>query len=43
MRQLPVQLPPERPRGEGGGSLFGLACLVAVVFAAAWWAAGALL
>jgi len=42
MRRLPVELPPEDPRRERGGSLFGLICLVAGLFALAWWVAGML-
>jgi hypothetical protein len=40
MRRLPVELPPEDPRRERGGSLFGLICLVAGLFTLAGWAAG---
>ncbi|MCZ8194825.1 hypothetical protein [Brevundimonas sp.] len=40
MRRLPFDLPPEGPRHGGGGSLFGLICLVAGLFALAWWVAG---
>lgn len=43
MRRLPVELPPEGPRHEGGGGLFGLLCLIAGLFVLAWWVAGMLL
>lgn len=43
MRQLPVQLPPERPRDDGGGGFLRLTLLLTLVFAVALWAIDALL